>query len=129
MVPLNQGQWVNICMRPICPSCTNNRPVAVNCYRNGRVYYRRQCDSCLRAGRTAKLSPPAWYKRGYRKKPACEVCGFIARLPDLQLLVFHVDGDLRNTDTTNLKTVCLNCHPVLRQRRVSWKPAGVQPDF
>ena len=116
-------------MRPICTTCNANRLVAINCYKNGKAYYRKTCDTCSRLGKKLKPTPPAWYRRGYRKKPACEVCGFEAALPDSQLLVFHINGDLRNTDNSNLKTVCLNCQQVLRKKKLPWKQAPVVPDF
>jgi len=116
-------------MRPICTSCNNHRPVAVNCYKNGKAYYRKQCDSCIRSNQKLKPVPPQWYKRGYRKKPACELCGFKAVLLEKQLLVYHVDGDLRNTDRINLKTICLNCEQAMKQKRLNWKPATVEADF
>jgi len=115
--------------RPICQSCTNHRPVAVNCYKNGKAYYRKQCDSCIRSNQKLRPVPPAWYRRGYRKKPTCELCGFKALLVEKQLLVYHVDGDLRNTDRMNLKTVCLNCEQTMKQKRLHWKPAKIEADF
>jgi hypothetical protein len=115
-------------MRPICPTCTE-RPVAVNCHKNEQVYYRKQCDRCLRKGKKLKPHPPLWALRGYKKKPQCEKCGFSADMPDKQLQVFHVDGNLKNVDWVNLKTVCLNCQPVVYKSRLPWKPAGPVPGF
>lgn len=111
-------------MRPICPACTNHRPVAVNCYKNGKTYYRKMCDSCIRAGKKLKPTPPGWYKAGYRKKPHCEKCGFEAELPEKQLAVVHVNGDMRNNDKLNLRTVCLNCLPMVAKSRLPWKVAA-----
>jgi hypothetical protein len=119
---------VNICMRPICPTCTE-RPVAINCHKDERVYYRKQCDKCLRKGKKLKPARPLWALRGYKKKPHCEKCGFEAELPDKQLLVFHVDGNLKNADWVNLKTVCLNCLPVVYRSRLPWKHADPVPGF
>lgn len=109
--------------RPLCPTCNTN-PVAVNYKTEERTHYRRQCDACLRKGKKVKPQSPGWYKAGYRKKPACEMCGFEAKLPDKQLNVFHVDGNLKNNDRVNLKTVCLNCTiEVYAKRNLKWKPA------
>lgn len=127
-LPFGKVLAINSCMRPLCPTC-NERPVAVNYVREDVTHYRKQCDSCLRKGRKLKPLPPKWVKSGYRKKPNCEVCGFTARI-DKQLAVFHVDGNLKNVDRMNLKTVCLNCaQEVMSSRKVPWKPASVEPDF
>jgi hypothetical protein len=114
--------------RPLCPSC-NSRPVAVNYKTEERVHYRSQCDACLRKGKKVKAKSPAWYQAGYRKKPHCEHCGFEAKLPEEQLRVFYVDGNLKNNDRVNLRTVCLNCQPVVYKSRLPWKSADQSPGF
>lgn len=114
--------------RPLCPTC-NIRPVAVNYKTEERVHYRSQCDACLRKGKKIKTKPPAWYQSGYRKKPACERCGFEAELPEKQLSVFYIDGNLKNNDRVNLKTVCLNCQQVVHKSRLPWKPADSVTGF
>jgi hypothetical protein len=53
----------------------------------------------------------------------------VARLPDKQLHVYHVDGNLKNVDRVNLRTVCLNCQQVLYLERLPWKPAERVSDF
>lgn len=113
--------------RPLCPSC-KERPVAVNCYKDKRIYYRKLCDKCLRKGRKLKPQSPAWTKTGYKKKPQCEKCGFVSKHVD-QLNVFHIDGNLKNTDWVNLKTVCLNCTVDIFRSRLKWKTGPALPDF
>lgn len=112
--------------RALCPSCTA-RPVAVNRHIGDKIYYRKQCDHCLREGRSGR-QPTAWQRVGYKKKPVCEKCGFKAKFPE-QLNVFYVDGNLKNNNHFNLKTVCLNCQPEVYRSRLSWKPAPLIPDF
>lgn len=116
-------------MRPICTTCNSNTPVAVNCHKNEKIYYRKQCDNCIRAGKKIKPQPPLWYKSGYRKKDMCDVCGYKAELPDKQLLVAHINGNLRDVDRVNLKTVCLNCHQLLQKKRLPWKIDKPTPGF
>ena len=113
--------------RELCPTCSG-RPVAINCIKNGKTYYRKVCDSCSRIGRKLKPNPPAWVKTGYRKKPQCELCGFKLKFPS-QSNVYYVDGNLRNNDWHNLKTVCLNCQQELYKSKVAWKPGEILPDF
>jgi hypothetical protein len=114
-------------IRPLCPSCSQ-RPVAVNCIKNGITYYRKVCDRCSRRGFKIKPKPPEWAKSGYKKKPQCERCGFKMKYPD-QSNVFYVDGNLKNNNWLNLKTVCLNCQQEVYKSRVSWKAGPIVPDF
>ena len=113
--------------RPICPSC-NTRPVAINCYSGDKVYYRKMCDSCIRKGRKLKPKSPAWALSGYKKKPHCEKCGFVAKHVE-QLNVFHIDGSLKNNDWVNLKTVCLNCTKEIDKSKLRWKPSPPAQGF
>lgn len=113
-------------MRPLC-QC-GQRPVAINCIKNGKTYYRKVCDHCSRAGAKVKKRPPEWARSGYKKKPACERCGFKLKYPE-QSNVFYVDGNLRNNNWLNLKTVCLNCQQEVYKTRVSWKAGPIVPDF
>ena len=94
-------------MRPICPAC-NQRPRAIAYHRNEKIYYRSRCENCLKAGRKIKASKPKWQLDGYKKKATCDRWGFRARY-SAQLLVYHVDGNLNNSNLKNLKTICLNC--------------------
>ena len=113
--------------RPLCPTC-NARPVAVNCHHGEHTYYRRQCDACLRIGKKLKPKAPAWAISGYKKKERCELCNFKAKHVK-QLFVYHVDGNLKNTNAFNLKTVCANCTIELAVSRLPWRQAPLVPDF
>lgn len=55
------------------------------------------------------------------------MCGFKAQDP-LQLDVMFVDGDLRNTAYTNLKTVCANCQRLGSVRRLGWRMGDLVAD-
>jgi hypothetical protein len=112
--------------RPICPAC-NQRPKAINCYRNDRVYYRSRCETCIKKNK--KIRPPLarWQSAGYKKKSACDKCGFVARYA-AQTLVYHVDGNLNNTATRNLKTICKNCEVALAKSDLPWRAGDLEPD-
>jgi hypothetical protein len=114
--------------RKLCPTCLEN-PVAVNYIREDVTHYRSKCASCIRKGRKLKPEPPAWARSGYKKTERCELCNFKARVPARQLFVFHVDGNLKNNNWHNLKTVCANCRIELDSTRVNWRPAAIVPDF
>jgi hypothetical protein len=125
---LNYGLGVNTIMtRSICPTCNQNF-VAINRYVGDKVYYRKQCDTCLRKGKKIQ-TVPAWYKSGYRKKAVCEKCGYRAKFPEKQMSVYHVDGNLKNINQFNLKTVCLNCRVEIANSRLQWKESAITPDF
>ena len=110
----------------MCPAC-NQRPKAINCYRDDRVYYRSRCETCIKKNKKIKASIPRWQSAGYKKKPTCDRCGFKARHHS-QLLVYHVDGNLNNCELRNLKTVCLNCVAELKRSDSTWLPGDLEPD-
>ena len=112
--------------RPICNQC-NQRHVAINYKRNGKTYFRKQCDSCIRSKKKIKPAKPNWTKVGYKKKLVCDKCGFKARWHS-QLVVYYSDGDLTNTKLINLKTICLNCTVVIEKGDMPWAKE-ISPDF
>lgn len=113
--------------RRICPVC-KGRPVAINYVRNNVTHYRKVCDVCSRKGK--KFKPvEGWVKSGYKKKERCEKCGFKAKYIEDQLFVYYLDGNLKNNDWTNLKTICSNCSIELSKNNSPWKPSVLIPDF
>lgn len=122
-IPLNRFMSI----RPLCKAC-EKQPRAVAYYRYDRVYYRSRCNSCIRKDRRMKPQKPRWEIAGYKKKPTCDRCGFRAKLPALQLMVYHTDGDLNNCELRNLKTVCLNCAAALTRQEPLWKRGDLEPD-
>ena len=114
-------------MRPFCKVC-GTQPRAVAYHKYDRVYYRSMCTACQRRGRKQKAPVPRWQLDGYKKKPACDKCGFKARYPS-QLFVFHIDGDLTNSSQRNLRTVCLNCSVEVKRSDVTWRRGDLEPDL
>jgi len=114
-------------IRPLCNKC-KLRPVAFNYRRKGKVYYRKKCDQCIKedAGITSRRKH-SWEKSGYRKKHICEKCGFKAKHP-AQMDVYHVDGNLKNADWNNLKTICANCSRIKSVEEVGWTQGNLLPD-
>jgi hypothetical protein len=113
-------------MRPICLAC-NQRPAAVNYSKNGNTYYRKKCEHCIKRNRKEKPPTARWQSAGYKKKAACDRCGFRARYAS-QLLVYHVDGHQHNATPTNLRTVCLNCVEEIKRLDVPWGRGDLVPD-
>ena len=113
--------------RPLCKSC-KSKPRAYAYKRYGKVYWRSLCDTCIRkkAGKkTGGVTP--LQRSGYKKRKKCELCGFKAQSQS-QLDVFFVDGDMRNTASANLKTVCANCQRLANVRRLGWRVGDLVAD-
>jgi hypothetical protein len=111
-------------MRSLCKTC-GERPCAVNYYKEGRTYYRSQCDCCARGSTPGK---PRWAQLGYIKKDRCEKCGYTSKHSD-QFNVFHIDGNLDNCRPGNLKTICANCQRILHKEGIKWRQGDLVPDF
>lgn len=124
---LHVGSCAKYLMRPFCKLC-GTQPRAVAYHKYDRVYYRSMCTACQRRGRKQKVPVPRWQLDGYMKKPACDKCGFKARYP-AQLFVFHIDGDLANSNQRNLRTVCLNCSVDIKRSEVTWRRGDLEPDI
>jgi hypothetical protein len=111
--------------RPLC-SC-GLRPAAINYKKEGRTYFRKKCEICLRHGGVA-YGFPKWYLDGYKQKDQCEKCGYKSKHKE-QFNVFHVDGNQNNTRPNNLKTICANCQRVLHKEGVRWRQGDLVPDL
>lgn len=111
-------------IRKLCKIC-NLRPVAVNYYKNDKVFYRSKCDHCAK-NRT--LERPLWSRIGYKKKSECDRCGFKSKYQE-QFNIFYIDGNLLNCKPNNLKTVCANCQRLLEKNEFKWKQGDLKPDF
>jgi hypothetical protein len=112
--------------RPLCPAC-QQRLCAVNYHRDGFPHYRSRCEHCIKKNRRIKPPVPRWQTSGYKKKPTCDQCGFRARFA-AQLIVYHVDGNLKNAEIRNLKTVCQNCAVEIVKSELPWRPGDLEPD-
>ena len=69
----------------------------------------------------------ALQRSGYKIKKKCELCGFKAQ-DKSQMDVLFVDGNLRNTLNSNLKTVCANCQRLGSTRRLGWRVGDLVAD-
>lgn len=121
--PLNTIMTVRL----LCSVC-EKQPRAVAYHKYDRTYYRSRCNGCIRKQKKLKPQRPRWEESGYKKKPACDRCGFRAKQAALQLMVYHVDGNLNNSELRNLKTVCLNCAAVLTRQEPLWRRGDLEPD-
>jgi len=114
-------------IRPLCVNC-KSKPRAYAYKKGNKIYWRKLCDACNRKKSKKKIGGiTALQRSGYRKKSKCELCGFKAQT-QLQLDVLFVDGNLRNTSSTNLKTVCANCQRLSSVKRLGWKIGDLVAD-
>lgn len=125
-VGLDKYQAMNKPARPVCEVC-QSRPKAVAYHKYGRIYYRSRCSACLSRGKRLPIAMPLWQRAGYQKKAQCDRCGFRARYQG-QLTVWHVDGNLKNCDLRNIKTVCLNCVVEISLLDLPWRRGDLEPD-
>jgi HNH endonuclease len=113
--------------RPICPAC-NQRLCAINYILNDVKHYRSRCEYCIKRSRRLKPPEPRWKSSGYKKKATCDRCGFRAKF-SAQLQVFHIDGNLNNSNLRNLKTICQNCVVEIKKSDQVWVPGDLEPDL
>ena len=123
MAKVRRGKYP---MRPICTAC-NQRPLAINYQKDGIAHYRSRCGVCIRKGRKIKTAKPRWELAGYKKKSVCDRCSFRARF-SAQLLVYHIDSNLNNYASKNLKTVCLNCVVDIKKSDLPWRLGDLEED-
>ena len=110
-------------MRPLC-KC-GQRPRAINYKKGDKIFYRSLCEICLSNGLYYGI--PRWQRAGYNIKHQCERCGF--RSPHREVFrVFHVDGNLDNCRSANLKTICCNCAQTLGKEGVTWRQGDLIAD-
>ena len=104
------------------------KPRAYAYKKKDRIYWRRLCDTCNRKKSQKRIGGITPLQRsGYKKRRKCELCGFKAQ-DQSQLDVFFVDGNLRNVNETNLKTVCANCQRLGGVRRLGWRGGDLIAD-
>ena len=90
------------------PEPTNIRGPCVLCgkpqKRRGVDKYQALCKACDER----RFGDDRTHYTRY-KKNTCERCGFVPE-HSCQLEVDHVDGNNKNNNPSNLKTLCSNCH-------------------
>ena len=112
--------------RPLCNACKRNL-AAVNYIKEDITHYRTRCDSCIRKNRKSKPAQPRWESKGYKKKMICDRCGFRAK-SIAQILVYHLDGNMNNSELNNLKSVCLNCSVEVTKLDLPWAVGDLSED-
>ena len=111
--------------RKLCVKCAKNYR-AYNYRKENKIYYRRLCETCL-YDRKDRVRIPQWARKGYRKKTQCENCGFKAK-EMTQLNVYFIDGNQKNCDPLNLKTICANCQRLKSTQELGWSIGDLEVD-
>ena len=125
--PLQRFAYKYRMKRPLCLVC-KQRFCAVNYHRDEQVHYRSRCEHCIKKNQRIKPPIARWQTAGYKKKLACDRCGFKSKYA-AQLLVYHVDGDMNNVAVRNLKTVCQNCVIEVAKSTLPWRQGDLEPDL
>jgi hypothetical protein len=113
-------------LRPLCVVCKGNF-AAVNYKTGNKTYYRKICAGCSRKNKHTK-EVPGWTKTGYKKKLVCERCNFSAKTA-AQIFVFYIDGNLKNNNWLNLRSVCANCRIELNLTKTTWRESPLIADY
>ncbi len=89
--------------RPFCNLCKTSLSKPNGKSVNGFQKWHKYCSDCAKNNYNKKY--------GYllNKKNTCEVCNFIAE-DKCQLDIIYLDGDSKNKEVSNLKTICANCN-------------------
>jgi hypothetical protein len=112
--------------RPICKVCNRNARAPAY-YRNGKRYFRSRCSLCISKDRQLRAPEPKWKSKGYKKKPTCDICGFVSKVSS-QIVVYHIDGNLNNCDLINLRSICLCCVEIVKRKHITWRPGEIEVD-
>ena len=100
--------------RPVCKAC-HKRLCAVNYIKHDVKHYRSRCQACINRKRKIAVPKPRWLSQGYTKKRVCDMCGFRSKV-NSQIVVYHQDGNLNNSNLLNLRSICLNCSELLQKQ-------------
>ncbi len=96
--------------RPLCEHCKVTLAKSNGKSKHGFTKWHKYCVDCSKAAYNTK--------HGYllHKKNKCERCGFVPE-DKCQLDVVYKDGDRKNKEKSNLKTLCANCDRIIQKKR------------
>lgn len=112
--------------RILCERCKVAPAKPNGISKHGFQKWHKYCASCAKALYNSKY--------GYllNKKNKCEKCGFIPE-DKCQLDVIYKDGNKKNKEKSNLKTLCANCNRMhqkkLREKKKSILDITVDSDI
>ena len=96
--------------RPLCENWKTSLAKPNGTSKHGFKKWHKHCSSCAKGAYNSKF--------GFllNKKNKFEKCGFI---PDdkCQLDIVYKDGNKKNKDKSNLKTLCANCNRLFQKKQ------------
>ena len=105
---------MDIGTRPLCVKC-KEKPRAYAYKKGKKIYWRKQCDTCIRKAKNLKIGGVTPLQRsGYVKKKRCELCSFKA-IEHIQLDVIFIDG---SHFADNVFKDCKNSWPILKKEGI-----------
>jgi hypothetical protein len=112
--------------RTLCINCKISLAKPNGMSKHGFIKWHKYCASCAKAAYNSKF--------GYllHKKNSCEECNFIPQ-DKCQLDIIYKDGNKKNKEKSNLKTLCANCNRIhqknLRSKKKSILDITVDSDI
>lgn len=100
--------------RPLCENCKVQLAKPNGTSKHGFTKWHKYCSSCAKSIYSPKF--------GHRlnKKNKCEKCGFEAD-DKCQLDIVYKDGNKKNKERSNLRTLCANCNRLYQKKLRSKK--------
>lgn len=95
--------------RPLCQHCKTTLAKQNGVSKHGFKKWHKYCSSCAKGAYNEKF--------GFllEKKDKCQRCGFIPE--DMcQLDIVYKDGNKKNKDKSNIRTLCSNCSRLHRKK-------------
>ena len=108
--------------RPLCEHCKVSLSKSNGKSKHGFTKWHKYCVTCSKAA----YNP----KHGYllHKKNKCEKCSFIPE-DKCQLDIVYKDGDKKNKEKSNLKTLCANCSRIYQKNKKNILDITVDTDI
>jgi hypothetical protein len=112
--------------RPLCDNCKTSLAKQNGTSKHGFKKWHKYCSTCAKAAYDEKF--------GFllNKKNKCEKCGFIPE-DKCQLDIIYKDGNNKNKEKSNMRTLCANCNRLhqkkLKEKKKSLLDITVDTDY
>ena len=112
--------------RPLCEHCNTSLAKPNGKSKHGFKKWHKYCSTCAKAAYDEKF--------GFllNKKNKCEKCGFVPE-DKCQLDIVYKDGNKKNKEKSNMRTLCANCNRVyqkkLKEKKKSLLDITVDTDY
>lgn len=112
--------------RPLCENCKSSLAKPNGVSKHGFKKWHKYCSTCAKAAYDEKF--------GFllHKKNKCEKCGFVPE-DKCQLDITYKDGNKKNKEKSNMRTLCANCNRLhqkkLKEKKKSLLDITVDTDY